>query len=386
MSFLPPNWSHGFTASGQTYFIDHNTRSTTWLDPRTALQYPLLPPWELRIDQQGCQFFMNHVTRQTSWSDPRLNPPNQSKPPPYQPPADHAPPVQQPAQPQYAQQPQYPQQPAHPQQPQYAQQAQSPPAARQPPPLPQVVPVQHNPTFMTTRLVANAAPTSKTSSQKTLFDKISTMADQIYSTINTDREFYVNKVNRKRLKQDLAEILTTLEKLLIELNVHRKDLVKDPEFQAGLMAALNGLQRDLELLRKQKVMLREYYGSNAIKSMCQQLGAKLSSVNMNFDFNVKMDGSVAFTGETGISFQGARQKVKEVAVEQEVFMDGSTGEMYQVGADGRPVANTTWEEVTAQWVQQPPGTPGLSQSGAYPTSSSYQPPVPPYSPPQGYRQ
>eukprot|EP01116_Phalansterium_solitarium_P008562 TRINITY_DN22496_c0_g1_i1.p1 TRINITY_DN22496_c0_g1~~TRINITY_DN22496_c0_g1_i1.p1 ORF type:complete len:370 (+),score=36.35 TRINITY_DN22496_c0_g1_i1:174-1283(+) len=82
---LPAGWTHAFAPSGAIYFIDHGTRSTTWLDPNTALRFPLPQPWEKQIDPQGCQFFLNHQTRHTSWSDPRLNPPNFLKPPGYQP-------------------------------------------------------------------------------------------------------------------------------------------------------------------------------------------------------------------------------------------------------------------------------------------------------------
>ena len=38
---LPPNWEMGRTDDGHVYFIDHNTRRTTWEDPRTIS--PLTP-------------------------------------------------------------------------------------------------------------------------------------------------------------------------------------------------------------------------------------------------------------------------------------------------------------------------------------------------------
>ncbi|GAA6095941.1 membrane-associated guanylate kinase, WW and PDZ domain-containing protein 3a isoform X1 [Tachysurus ichikawai] len=33
---LPKNWEMAFTETGMVYFIDHNTKTTTWLDPRMA--------------------------------------------------------------------------------------------------------------------------------------------------------------------------------------------------------------------------------------------------------------------------------------------------------------------------------------------------------------
>ena len=32
--FLPPGWEQGVDATGRTYFIDHNTQQTTYIDPR----------------------------------------------------------------------------------------------------------------------------------------------------------------------------------------------------------------------------------------------------------------------------------------------------------------------------------------------------------------
>eukprot|EP01043_Picozoa_sp_COSAG02_P031751 COSAG02_NODE_2086_length_9880_cov_35.550250_1_plen_1029_part_00 len=46
-SDLPPNWEMRYTPNGQAFFIDHNTRTTTWTDPRHASSTPPvvhLPP------------------------------------------------------------------------------------------------------------------------------------------------------------------------------------------------------------------------------------------------------------------------------------------------------------------------------------------------------
>ncbi|PNJ58356.1 MAGI2 isoform 33 [Pongo abelii] len=33
---LPDNWEMAYTEKGEVYFIDHNTKTTSWLDPRLA--------------------------------------------------------------------------------------------------------------------------------------------------------------------------------------------------------------------------------------------------------------------------------------------------------------------------------------------------------------
>ncbi|XP_042191885.1 E3 ubiquitin-protein ligase NEDD4-like isoform X5 [Callorhinchus milii] len=88
-SFLPPGWEMRIAPNGRPFFIDHNTRTTTWEDPR--LKYPvhlrtkaaldpndlgpLLPGWEERVHLDGRSFFIDHNTKITQWEDPRLQNP-----------------------------------------------------------------------------------------------------------------------------------------------------------------------------------------------------------------------------------------------------------------------------------------------------------------------
>ncbi|XP_048376314.2 E3 ubiquitin-protein ligase NEDD4-like isoform X4 [Stegostoma tigrinum] len=88
-SFLPPGWEMRIAPNGRPFFIDHNSRTTTWEDPR--LKYPVhlraktsldpndlgpLPPgWEERIHLDGRSFFIDHNTKITQWEDPRLQNP-----------------------------------------------------------------------------------------------------------------------------------------------------------------------------------------------------------------------------------------------------------------------------------------------------------------------
>uniref|UniRef100_A0A914YHP5 WW domain-containing protein n=1 Tax=Panagrolaimus superbus TaxID=310955 RepID=A0A914YHP5_9BILA len=44
---LPPNWEVGYSELGEKYFIDHNTGTTQWEDPRD-----LLPDGWVRIDDE----------------------------------------------------------------------------------------------------------------------------------------------------------------------------------------------------------------------------------------------------------------------------------------------------------------------------------------------
>lgn len=88
---LPRGWSMQVAPSGRVFFIDHNTKSTTWIDPRTGrpsalpnqsnlpnrrLQEDALGPlpegWEERVHTDGRIFFIDHNTRTTQWEDPRL--------------------------------------------------------------------------------------------------------------------------------------------------------------------------------------------------------------------------------------------------------------------------------------------------------------------------
>ncbi|XP_022249558.1 E3 ubiquitin-protein ligase Nedd-4-like isoform X2 [Limulus polyphemus] len=94
---LPAGWTMQVAPNGRVFFIDHNLKSTTWVDPRTGRPSPLpnqnnvpnrprfdsvddlgpLPEgWEERVHTDGRIFFIDHNTRTTQWEDPRLSNPN----------------------------------------------------------------------------------------------------------------------------------------------------------------------------------------------------------------------------------------------------------------------------------------------------------------------
>uniref|UniRef100_A0A0A9Z0S7 E3 ubiquitin-protein ligase n=1 Tax=Lygus hesperus TaxID=30085 RepID=A0A0A9Z0S7_LYGHE len=94
---LPDGWGLQIAPNGRVFFIDHNTKATTWVDPRTGrasvmpqqgatVGYvrtsavpdsdgdlgPLPEGWEERTHTDGRIFFIDHNTRNTQWEDPRL--------------------------------------------------------------------------------------------------------------------------------------------------------------------------------------------------------------------------------------------------------------------------------------------------------------------------
>ncbi|KAF8170675.1 hypothetical protein K438DRAFT_206882 [Mycena galopus ATCC 62051] len=80
-------WEERITPSGRPYYVDHNTRSTTWdaadaggggsalrFQRQTIAQPthgPLPSGWEIRHTPTGRVYFVDHNTRTTTWDDPR---------------------------------------------------------------------------------------------------------------------------------------------------------------------------------------------------------------------------------------------------------------------------------------------------------------------------
>uniref|UniRef100_A0A8C9N417 E3 ubiquitin-protein ligase n=1 Tax=Serinus canaria TaxID=9135 RepID=A0A8C9N417_SERCA len=60
--------------NGRVYYVNHNTRTTQWEDPRTQgmIQEPPLPPgWEMKYTNESVRYFVDHNTRTTTFKDPR---------------------------------------------------------------------------------------------------------------------------------------------------------------------------------------------------------------------------------------------------------------------------------------------------------------------------
>ncbi|KAF7329028.1 E3 ubiquitin-protein ligase [Mycena venus] len=75
---FPDGWEERYTPTGRAYFVDHNSQTTTWDDPRRrgeGGQGPApgaLPSgWEMRLTPTRRPYFVDHNTRTTTWDDPR---------------------------------------------------------------------------------------------------------------------------------------------------------------------------------------------------------------------------------------------------------------------------------------------------------------------------
>ncbi|KAL5481303.1 hypothetical protein EMCRGX_G021436 [Ephydatia muelleri] len=72
---LPPGWEMRKNNDGRFYYIDHNTKTTTWDHPlkkATEGTGPLPPGWERKLTPTGRVFFVDNTTKSTQWEDPRL--------------------------------------------------------------------------------------------------------------------------------------------------------------------------------------------------------------------------------------------------------------------------------------------------------------------------
>uniref|UniRef100_A0A8C3BAL9 Membrane-associated guanylate kinase, WW and PDZ domain-containing protein 2 n=1 Tax=Cairina moschata TaxID=8855 RepID=A0A8C3BAL9_CAIMO len=78
---LPDNWEMAYTEKGEVYFIDHNTKTTSWLDPRLAKKAK--PPeeckenelpygWEKIDDPIYGTYYVDHINRRTQFENPVL--------------------------------------------------------------------------------------------------------------------------------------------------------------------------------------------------------------------------------------------------------------------------------------------------------------------------
>ncbi|XP_036386153.1 membrane-associated guanylate kinase, WW and PDZ domain-containing protein 1b isoform X10 [Megalops cyprinoides] len=91
---LPDNWEMAYTENGEVYFIDHNTKTTSWIDPR-CLEKPQKPleeceddegvhteeldnelelpaGWEKIEDPVYGVYYVDHINRKTQYENPIL--------------------------------------------------------------------------------------------------------------------------------------------------------------------------------------------------------------------------------------------------------------------------------------------------------------------------
>ncbi|KAM9662907.1 protein WWC2 isoform 1-T1 [Morphnus guianensis] len=78
---LPDGWEEARDYDGKVFYIDHNTKQTSWIDPRDRLTKPLsfadcvgdeLPwGWEAAYDPQIGVYYIDHINQTTQIEDPR---------------------------------------------------------------------------------------------------------------------------------------------------------------------------------------------------------------------------------------------------------------------------------------------------------------------------
>lgn len=71
---LPKGWERRLDSSSRQYFVNHNTRTTQWEDPRTQgmlNNVPMPSGWEIRYTCEGMRYFVDHNHKTTTFQDPR---------------------------------------------------------------------------------------------------------------------------------------------------------------------------------------------------------------------------------------------------------------------------------------------------------------------------
>lgn len=66
---LPAGFEARVSEAGKTYYVDHNTKTTSWVHPRRA-QDALPRPFERDFDEKGRAYYLDHNNRTTSWLNP----------------------------------------------------------------------------------------------------------------------------------------------------------------------------------------------------------------------------------------------------------------------------------------------------------------------------
>ena len=87
---LPEGWEMKYTVSGLVFYVDHNTRTTSWdrpgltdsqqgnspaeqLQREESLELEPLPQgWEEKMTESGKVYFVDHNKMETTWEDPRF--------------------------------------------------------------------------------------------------------------------------------------------------------------------------------------------------------------------------------------------------------------------------------------------------------------------------
>ncbi len=89
---LPFGWERRMAPNGKSYYVDHNTQTSTWVHPGKLHQGRIITPgtleayrrqtitqlgdlpigWEMRVHTDNRVYFVDHNSHTTTWDDPRL--------------------------------------------------------------------------------------------------------------------------------------------------------------------------------------------------------------------------------------------------------------------------------------------------------------------------
>ncbi|KAF8334173.1 ubiquitin-protein ligase, partial [Cantharellus anzutake] len=77
---LPAGWEERHTPEGRPYYVEDNTQTNTLVDPRSQIHIqtlerdvsPLPSGWEMRLTSTARVYFVDHNSKTTSWDDPRF--------------------------------------------------------------------------------------------------------------------------------------------------------------------------------------------------------------------------------------------------------------------------------------------------------------------------
>lgn len=68
---LPKNWEQKETPTGRRYYVNHNTRTTSWDSPNSTSNPDALPSgWERKLGRDGEPYYIDHNTKTTTMRHP----------------------------------------------------------------------------------------------------------------------------------------------------------------------------------------------------------------------------------------------------------------------------------------------------------------------------
>jgi E3 ubiquitin-protein ligase NEDD4 len=67
---LPEWFEKRKNKSGRIYYVDHKTRTTSYISPLVSAAASLPAGWEERLDSLGRKYYVDHNTRTTTWDQP----------------------------------------------------------------------------------------------------------------------------------------------------------------------------------------------------------------------------------------------------------------------------------------------------------------------------